>query len=62
MVTYLEKAKKQLSSFSVASIKVISQSKNSNAYALAKLASMKDIDLLDVVSAEFLAESSILPQ
>ena len=62
MATYLDKAKEQLSSFSVASIEVIPRSRNSNADALAKLASMRDSDWLDVVSIEFLAEPSFHPQ
>ena len=62
MVAYLGKAKEQLSSFFAASIEVILRSKNSNADALAKLASTKNADLLDAVSIEFLAEPSILPQ
>ena len=59
MVAYLDKAKEQLSLFSVASIEVIPRSRNSNIDALAKLASTRDVDLLDVVFIEFLAESSI---
>ena len=39
MAAYLAKAKEHLSLFSAASIEVISRSKNSNADALAKLAS-----------------------
>ena len=62
MAAYLDKAKKQLSLFSATSIKVFPRSKNSNANALAKLASMRDADLLDAVSVEFLAKSSIHPQ
>ena len=62
MVTYLAKAKEQLSLFSAASIDVIPRSKNSNADALAKLASTRDADLLDAVSVEFLAEPRIYPQ
>ena len=54
MAAYLDKAKKQLSLFSAASIEAIPRSKNSNANALAKLASTRD-----AVSVEFLAEPSI---
>ena len=61
MATYLDKAKEQMSLFYAASIKVITWSKNSNDDALAKLASTKDADLLDVVSMEFLVEPSIHP-
>ena len=56
MAAYLNKAKKQLSSFSATSIEVVPRSRNSNTDALAKLASTRDADLLDVVSVEFLAE------
>ena len=62
MVIYLDKPKEQLSSFSTASIEAIPRSINSNADALAKLASMRDVDLVNVVSVEFLAEPSIHPQ
>ena len=62
MAAYLYKAKEQLSLFSVASIKVIPRSKNSNIDTIVKLASMRDADLLDAVSVEFLAESSIHSQ
>ena len=51
-----------MSLFSTASIEVIPRSKNSNADALVKLASMRDVDLLDVVSVEFLAEPNIHQQ
>ena len=61
MVAYLEKVKKQLSSFSATSIEVIPRSKNSNVDVLAKLASTRDANLLDIVSMEFLAEPSIHP-
>ena len=62
MAAYLDKAKKQLSLFSTASIELIPRSKNSNADALVKLASARDADLLDVVFIEFLAKPSIRPQ
>ena len=62
MAAYLDKAKEQLSFFFVASIEVIPRSKNSNADALVKLASMRDADLLDAVSVEFLAKPSIHSQ
>ena len=58
----LEKAKEQLSLFSVASIKVLPRSKNLNVDALAKLALMRDTDLLDAVSVENLVEPSIHSQ
>ena len=62
MAAYLDKAKEQLSLIFATSIEVISQSKNSNANALAKLASTRHADVLDAVSMELLAELSIHPQ
>ena len=59
MATYLEKAKELMGTFLVASIKVIPWSKNANVDSLAKLASRRDVELLDVVSMEFMAEPSI---
>ena len=50
----LEKAKKLMGTFPITSVKVILRSKNANANALAKLASTRDVELLDVVSMEFL--------
>ena len=61
MAAYLAKAREQLSMFSAASIEVIPRSRNSNTDALAKLASTRDINLLDAVSIEFLVELSIYP-
>ena len=57
MVAYLNKATEPASS-----IEVIPRKRNSNADALAKLASTSDANLLDVVSIEFLAEPSTHPQ
>ena len=62
MVTYLEKAKELMGSILGISIEVVPRSKNTNADALAKLASMKDVELLDAVSMEFLAELSVKQQ
>ena len=62
MAAYLDKAKEQMSLFSAASIEVIPQNKNSNADALAKLVLTRNVDLLDAVYVEFLAEPSIHPQ
>ena len=59
MAAYLDKAKEQLSLFSVTFIEVILGSRNSNADELAMLALIRDTDLLDAVSVEFLAEPSI---
>ena len=61
MVAYLDKVNEQLSLFSAASIEVIPRSRNSNANALAKLASTRDTDLLDAISVEFLVEPNIHP-
>ena len=61
MAAYLEKAKGLMETFPVFSIEVIPRSKNVNADALAKLASTRDVELLNVVSMEFLAEPSIKP-
>ena len=58
MVSYLEKEKEQLILFSAASIEVILQSKNLNVDALGKLASTRDVDLLDAVSMELIQEQS----
>ena len=59
MVVYLEKAKELMETFPTASIEVISRSKNTNIDTLAKLASIRDTELLDIVFVEFLAEPSI---
>ena len=59
MVAYLEKAKEFMGTFSTTSIKVILWFKNENADALAKLASTRDVELLDAVSVEFMAEPNI---
>ena len=59
MVTYLVKVKKLMRSISVVTIEVVPRSQNANTDALAKLASIKDAKLLNVVSVEFLAQPSI---
>ena len=59
MVAYWEKAKELTGSISTVTIGVVPRSKNANVDALAKLASTKDAELLNVVSVEFLAEPSI---
>ena len=56
MVAYLEKAKDLMKAIYMVSIEVVPRSKNVNADTLAKLASTKDAELLDVVSVEFLTE------
>ena len=62
MAAYLEKVNRLMETFPITSIEVISRSKNMNADALAKLALTKEAKLLDIVSVEFLAESSIKSQ
>ena len=62
MASYLEKAKRLMKTFLIASIEVIPQSKNANFDALTKLASIRDSELLDAVSVRFLAKPSIKPQ
>ena len=59
MVAYLEKVKELLRSISRVSIQVVPWSKNTNANALAKLASTRDVELLNAVSVAFLVEPSI---
>ena len=59
MAAYLEKAKELMGTFPIASIEVILLSKNANTNTLDNLASTKDMELLDAVSVEFLAEPSI---
>ena len=60
MVVYLEKVKELMGSILEASIEIILRSKNANPDALAKLASIKDANLLNAM--EFLVESSIKQQ
>ena len=59
MAAYLEKAKELIGSISMVTIKVVPRSKNSNVDALAKLASTKDVELLNTVFVEFLFEPNI---
>ena len=59
MVAYLEKAKELIRLIPLFTIKVVPRSKNSHADALAKLASTKNTELLNVVTVEFLFEPSI---
>ena len=55
----MEKATELLGSIRVVLIEVVPRFKNTNANTLAKLASTRDAEFLDVVSVEFLAESNI---
>ena len=59
MAAYLEKAKRLMGMFPTTSIEVIPWSRKANADALAKLASIRDAELLDAVSVELLAEPNI---
>ena len=59
IAAFLEKAKDLMKTIFVASMEVIPWSKNANADALAKLTSIRDAELLDAVSVEFLAEPNI---
>ena len=55
----MEKAKELLELIWTISVEVMPWSKNTNTDALAKIASTRDVELLDVVLVEFLAEPSI---
>ena len=59
MVAYLQKAKDLLSTFSSFKIQQAPRAQNTQLDALARLASTKDAELLEVIPVEFLNESSI---
>ena len=59
MAVYLEKEKGLIKTIPIASIEVIPWSNNANTNALAKLASTRDIELLNAVLVEFLVEPGI---
>ena len=59
MAAYLQKAKDLLSEFSSFKIQRVLREQNTQADALAPLASTKDAELLEVVPVEFLNEPSI---
>ena len=61
MVPYLWKAKDLLSAFSSFKIWQVPRERNTQADALARLASTKDSELLEVVPVEFLSAPSIMP-
>ena len=61
MAAYLQKAKDLLKSFSSYSIHQVPRSQNAQVDALARLASTKDSELLDVIPVEFLSKPSIHP-
>ena len=54
MVAYSEKAKELIGSISTFTIEVVPRLKNSNTDTLAKLAFIKDVELLNAISIEFL--------
>ena len=62
MVQYLNKVKDLLAQFKKYSIIQVLREKNANDDALAKLACAKDVDTLNVVPVEYLAERSITEQ
>ena len=59
MVAYLAKVKGELSEFEFSSIGQVPRGQNSNADALARLATTKEADTLNVVQVEFLESLSI---
>ena len=59
MASYLEKVKAELQNFSRYEIKHVDREDNSNADALAKLATSKDAELLRLVPVEIIPELSI---
>ena len=59
MVAYLQKAKDLLSAFSSFKIQQVPREQNTQADALARLASTKDAELLKVIPVEFLSTPSI---
>ena len=59
MVDYLQKVKDLLKSFSSYTIHQVPRSQNTQANALARLASMKDAELLEVIPVKFLNKPSI---
>ena len=59
MAAYLNKVKSLLAQFAEYTIKLVSREQNSNADALAKLASARDADTLNIVPVEYLAQPSI---
>ena len=61
MASYLQKAKDLLSEFSLFKIQQIPREQNTQADALARLASTKDSELLEVIPVEFLSTLSITP-
>ena len=61
MAAYLRKAKDLLNAFSSFKIQQVPREQNTQADALARLASTKDSELLEVIPVEFLSTPSIMP-
>ena len=61
MAAYLQTAKDLLSAFTTFKIQQVPREQNMQADALARLASTKDAELLEVIPVEFLSEPSIRP-
>ena len=59
MAAYLQKAKDLLSTFSSFTIRQVPREQNTQADALARLASTKDAELLEVIPLKFLGKPSI---
>ena len=62
MMTYLAKVKGELSEFEFSSVEQVPRQQNSNANALARLATTKEADTLNVVPVEFLESLSVLAE
>ena len=59
MVAYLAKVKGELSEFEYSTVEQISREKNSNSDALARLATTKEFETLNVVPVKFLESPSV---
>ena len=59
MAAYLQKVKDLLSTFSSFKIRQVPREQNTQADALARLASTKDAELLEAIPVEFLSKPSI---
>ena len=59
MAADLQKGKDLLSAFSSYTIQQVLRAQNAQAYALAQLASIKDVELLEVIALEFLNKLGI---
>ena len=61
MAAFLQKAKDLLNAFSSFKIQQVPRERNTQVDALARLTSIKDFELLEVVPVEFLSTPSIMP-